>query len=110
MNKYLVKIEGRNVFINIETKRTGVAVLLGIRKEVRKVGFFATRVVDAMNADDAERLALKTIKDEIVLLGAIENTETGSPIFLVSGTRILDLISPSLEIKGFTFYMDDQSH
>jgi hypothetical protein len=59
MKKYRALINGEGLFAMIEGQR-------------RRVGFYTTRVVDADTPQQAEAMALASVKDEVVFRGLVE--------------------------------------
>lgn len=94
IRKYTVMIEGSNVYLN--------------RGHIERMGFFTTRRIEAMNREEAERIALEHVKQELEMLDVLCNSPETPPVFSIEQVHEVssfgDNIVPG---KGFSFYKDE---
>ncbi len=94
--KYSVMLEGRNIYLN--------------RGRIERMGFFTTRWVEAISKDEAEKMAVELVNQELEALGILRNSPEDPPTFVVEKVREVDsfgdFIVPG---KGFTFFQDKQA-
>jgi hypothetical protein len=94
MKKFEIMIEGKNFLIRIDD-------------EIRRVGFFTTRFVEANNAAAAEGRALDLVRDE--LRDRVLNERTNPPMMFI---KRMDEVSSfgdrSVPGKGFSWYPEDR--
>lgn len=94
MNKYRVAVEGKNFFVRFED-------------EPRKVGFFATRLIEAGNKDEAEKITLGLLRKE--LAGIVLNDPTDSPMLYIDEVTEVETFGEHIVPgKGFTFYVENR--
>jgi hypothetical protein len=88
-------VEGKNI------------VLRG--REQEKLGFFTTRWVEASNQQEAERLAIDFVNEELASLSAVGNPKDDPPKLVVEKIRKVDSFGDvPVPGKGFSFYRDDR--
>jgi len=93
MNSYKAIIEGKNCWANID----GTA---------RKLGFFTTRVVHALNATQATEVFLRELAEE--LKSRLLNDGLDPPEIVVNEIVEIDLTEASMiPNAGFTWYRED---
>lgn len=92
MNKYKILIEGNNFQI-LENR------------EVRRLGFYTTRFIQAVDVEDAKKIALELIRAE--LKDAVVNEKDNPPLmFIDKADEILTFGDNLIPGSGFTWFKD----
>lgn len=92
--KFKVVVEGSNFLIKFENAR-------------KKMGFFATRFIEAANRDDAEKIVRELIMNE--LRDLVLNKQTDPPIiFIEEFVKLNSFGSALVPGTGVTWYTDDE--
>jgi len=95
MNKYKVFIRSENFLLDLDGNP-------------RKVGFYATRFVEAQNKHEAEENAVSMVRTDITLLDAIRNEKSDAPILFVEEIAELDSVEDlTLPGIGSSFFAGD---
>ena len=90
MNKYRVFVEGKNFIVKIENK-------------IDRYGFFTTRFIEAKHAQDAEKISLDLIRDE--LKDVVLNEKPDPPMLYINEIDELESFGDHLVPgKGFTWF------
>lgn len=93
MNCYKIVIEGKNCWANIDGN-------------VKRLGFFTTRAVTALNVDQAKKTILREISEE--LRSCIFNDSFDPPEIMVDETTEIGLAEAGeISNAGFTWYQED---
>ena len=97
MKKYRVMVEGVNFLIGMEE---------GSSIEVGKYGFFTTRFVEALDADDAETKVIEMLRVELKTM--VQNEKSDSPMMFVDEMEELETFG-EFEVpgRGFTWFPDE---
>lgn len=90
--KYRIVINGSNYILNNEGIPT-------------RMGFYATRFIDASSATEAEKKAIESIKNDPTLNEGILNDSKDQPILSIE--NIEESIDPGGPEKGYTFYVEE---
>ena len=94
MKQYRVLLKGENFLLNNEG-------------EIKRMGFYTTRFVDAPNEDEAELTAVELIRKDNWLREAVRNDRPDPPmIFAEEIEEISTFDNPG---AGFTFYEEEPS-
>jgi hypothetical protein len=95
MHKYRVRINGRNYVVNWEG-------------QPRRVGFYKTYYLEAMDPQEAESLAVSRIVADPKWHGTILNDHGDQPVMVLDALAEVDTFDglPSLE-QGYLFYPED---
>ena len=93
MKKFVVIIEGRNVYIRLE-------------EATNRVGFFATRFIESENREAAEETALALIKSE--LLDVILNERSNPPVMLIEDVMEVNSFDEDNSGSGFTWFPEEK--
>ena len=92
-NRFIVQIEGRNVLI-----------LDSVGNRLCRVGFFATRSVEAELPNEAADLALEIVRRQLIAEKIALNGESDPPELSVEWVRPLQGRPNQGWKRGFTFY------
>jgi len=105
MKKYLVRVEGRDFQCEVAAPKTGLSRWLGRkRKSLQRVGFFATRLVEAETSQEAASLATELAASEFVEQVTPAQPSTGQvqPLW----TKEVEQVPADIALRGFTLYLD----
>jgi len=95
MKKYSVIVKGTNVYLN--------------RGQIERMGFFANRWFEATSKQEAEELAIKDVRRELIAREILFNSPEDPPVLTVEKTQEVDSFGDNIVPgKGFTFYEDKQ--
>ena len=97
MSKYRVLLNGQNSLLDFE----GVP---------RKLGFYTTRFVDAVNAEDAESAAVDSICEDAALKGNVLNDRNDPPMIYADEVEELDRSDTDGSMgTGFSWYVETEA-
>lgn len=103
MGTYIVMLEGIGLRVDPQSRER-----LGLAREVGSLGFFTTRVVDAVGVDDAIADAIQHALAELRSTGLLDGIAIGSlgePTIMVKSVRRSSWWRATrVPTKGFTFY------
>jgi hypothetical protein len=98
MNTYKVLLNGKNFLMNIEGK-------------ISRKGFYASRIIQASNEEEAQKLAIEMIVADQKLNNVVINTSSDSPnIFVDEVTIMKNHVSMQEKEKAnkvYMFYSED---
>ncbi len=97
MSKYIVRIEGRTVLVKDQATQS-----------TKRMGFFATRMLETSGETDATREAIELIKRDLTAQG-VESDPDRSLNLTVDAITIVDVFPSEPPGKGFTFYPDEDN-
>jgi hypothetical protein len=103
MTIFLVVVEGRNCEM-ASTERHGLKRWFSARTE--RLGFFASRHVEAANPQEAALMAVGLVRRELAAKHALKNLPLDPPRFTVAKVRPLDADAEKAAGKGFTFFKE----
>ena len=96
MSRFRVLINGRNFLLNFEG-------------EARRVGFYATRTVEAATTDEAEFAAVELLRRDALLHETTLNEQTDPPMMYVEEITEVSHVQKDEEANaGFTFYQESK--
>ena len=97
MKKYRILVRGRNFLLKLDGK-------------AEKFGFYTTRFVEAQNENQAEDVAISTLRADPTLCDGVLNQQSDSPMLFVEEIIELDsfdgLNTPG---RGFSFYSETEA-
>jgi hypothetical protein len=92
MKKYKLFIRGQNFSINLDG-------------EIKKLGFYTTRFVEACDEREAEDLVIELLRQDSSLLETVKNDKSDLPMMHVERIEELDSFEGCfVPGAGFTFY------
>ena len=95
MSKYQVGINGENFLVNLDG-------------EVRKLGFYTSRIVDAKNPKEAELVAVDNVRGDSALKGIVLNERDDSPMIYAEEIEEIKEFDFENDINiGFSWYTED---
>ena len=96
MGKFKVLINGANFLLNLEGRE-------------QKVGFYATRFVEAATADEAESAAVEMLRADEWLTSSTRNEKTDTPMLYVEEIVEVSRLKKDADVNtGFTFYAESE--
>ena len=96
MGKFKVLINGANFLLDLEGRE-------------QKVGFYATRFVEAATADEAESAAVELLRADEWLKNSTLNEKTDSPMLYVEEIIEVSRRKKDEDVNtGFTFYTESE--
>jgi hypothetical protein len=96
MPGFRVLINGRNFLLNFDG-------------EARRVGFYATRFVEAATADEAESAAVELLRGDELLREGTLNEQTDTPMIYVEEIVEVSGWKKDEEVNtGFSFYTESE--
>lgn len=94
MKKFSVLIRGENLFINLDDS-------------VKRMGFYATRLVEAGDQEEAELRAVESLRQDEKLRACVLNDPGDPPKLLAEEIEEIESFGePGDQPSGFTFYED----
>ena len=102
MTTFLVVIKGRNCLM--ARAERGIRRLIGPRTE--RLGFFATRYIEADNDTQAAIAAIDLIREELVATGSLKNLASDPPEFNIAEARQTAADLQHVAGAGFTFFKE----
>lgn len=91
MKKYEVVLTGKNFIIKED--------------ELRRIGFYTTRVVEATSVEEAKNVALSKIRNDNRLIEIVNNDESDPPMLFINELKELESSSESKD-TGYSFYKE----
>jgi hypothetical protein len=110
MKLFLVMVEGRNC-VMLRPVVGGSGNHVSSRSSTERLGFFASRLVEARDRKAAGALAIQVVEDELRSRQSLRNGIFDPPKFTVSEIRELgsgDTVGATR--AGFTFFPEDPPH
>jgi hypothetical protein len=80
--------------------------LLEVDGQVRRVGFYTTREVEAADAAEAEVAAIQCMREDAELRARVRNPADDPPMLFVEEIAPIDAIDPDKPVPGLVFYDD----
>lgn len=97
MSKYLVLINGGNFLLNFDG-------------QLRKLGFYAARVVDAQNPEEAELAAVDLVREDSGLQGNVLNEPDDPPMLYAEEIKEIEESDAQKNINtGFSWYTEGEA-
>jgi hypothetical protein len=97
MKKYKVFVRGQNFLLNLDGN-------------TEKLGFYATRFVEAQNENQAEEKAISTIRAGPTLRDGVLNRQSDAPMLFVEEITELDSFDGvDMPGTGFSFYSESDA-
>ncbi len=93
MAKYLVRLNGLNFQIEMDG-------------EVRRVGFFTTRFVEASSAEAAEMKAVEMVRHDETLRAGVRNGRGDTPLIHLDEVAEVDHFPADYPNTGYSFYVE----
>ncbi|MFT6127885.1 MAG: hypothetical protein ACJA1Z_003381 [Patiriisocius sp.] len=90
MNRYKILLNGRNFLINT-------------KNELKTLGFYTTRIVEAVSEDESAIFALDILKNDKELIDMTKNKESNPPMLYVDEISLINDLTDA-EDFGFSFY------
>lgn len=96
MSKYRVLLNGRNFLLNLDGR-------------ARKLGFYATRFVDAHDAEGAEKAAVDLLREDATLKGEVLNSRDDPPMLYAD--EVEEVGGPGADERGggFSWYAEGEA-
>ena len=96
MSRYRVLVNGKNFLLEVEGR-------------AQKVGFYATRFVEAADPEEAEGAAFEMIRSDPGLRGIVLNEQDDPPMLYAEEAEEADAREPGGELNsGFSWYVEDK--
>ena len=95
MNKYKVLLNGRNFWTNMDG-------------QLKLMGFYTTRFVEAETPEKAEELAVQLVREDAKLRDAVINDKSDPPMIYVEEIVMLETFDGNKTPgAGYTFFLYD---
>lgn len=97
MSKYRVLLNGRNFLLSLDGRP-------------RKLGFYATRFVEARDAEGAENAAVELIRADDALKGTVLNSRDDPPMLYADEVEEVGASGAAHHVSaGFSWYAEDEA-
>jgi len=94
MQKYKILAEGKNFLVNVN----------GMPE---KMGFFTTRFLEASDQEEAQRMTLEVIRNQ--LQGVVLNAQSDPPTLIIDTVQKLDEFGDHhVPGSGFSWFLEEQ--
>jgi hypothetical protein len=90
MNRYNILLNGRNFLINT-------------KNGLKTLGFYTTRIVEAVSEEESAIFALDILKNDKELIDMTKNKESNPPMLYVDEISLINDLTDA-EDFGFSFY------
>jgi hypothetical protein len=100
----MIRVEGEGLEVKIDGNQPVLWGLFTVKRKLGITGFYATRYVEAVDADTAIDLASSSIKNDLVESLPKSCGPWSGLVLKVDGIETVDPKDVDVNAKGFTFF------
>ncbi|MDN4037288.1 hypothetical protein [Massilia sp. YIM B02443] len=104
MTWFMIRIEGEGGEVKIDGKQPVLWGLFTVKRKLGITGFYATRYVEAVDADTAIELVSLSIKNDLIESLPQSCGPWNGLVLKVDGIETVDPKDVDVNAKGFTFF------